>query len=54
MSEMHSVERCVLFQQRASAGKLGTAAVNVADRSNRIRDRVTAFVQNVQAIQAWF
>ena len=35
-----------------SAGKLGTAAVNVADQSKRIRDQVTAFAQNVQAIQA--
>jgi methyl-accepting chemotaxis protein len=42
----------VADQASRSAGKLGTAAVNVADQSNRIRDQVTAFAQNVQAIQA--
>jgi methyl-accepting chemotaxis protein len=42
----------VADQAARSAGKLGTAAVNVADQSKRIRDQVTAFAQNVQAIQA--
>jgi len=35
-----------------AAGSLGSAATNVADQSKRIRDRVAAFKQNLQAIQA--
>lgn len=44
--------KTVADQAARAAGSLGTAATNVADQSKRIRDRVAAFAQTIQAIQA--